>query len=110
MHDHILRHPTQLRAGNQNSISDHTLICAGCYFLRWDSDYHLALYGIALGSLKDGKVRSICFAEGIQPWRVHSPVRTMTHLLSVEQFTLARKLGWPSVGMSMYRVLTLPPN
>ena len=103
-------YPPQVNPGNHNAIPDSERIAKHCYFMRSDANLHTVVYGQVLSDPVDGEVDSICYAEGYEPFRTHSRVQDMKHLLSVEQFVVARKFKWPSNPLGIGIVFGVPSN
>lgn len=70
------------------------------------------LYGKVLDFLepKDGAIPTLCIARGIQDWFVLTPLKTISMLLSQEQFDLARRLDWPTDEAGLTRVFEVPSS
>ncbi len=71
----------------------------------------LAVYGKVLRVQSDGYLWAVCYTHvctsGEESKLHHSELALP---LSIEQFILARALGWPSHDTGITKILSIPPN
>lgn len=84
----------------------------GCYFVRFLPDQNLVLWGqiLPFSQPLNGCVPTICHSDRTYPQQAMTPLDSMALMLSVEQFNLARDLGWPSTKWGTSQVFNLAPN
>ena len=87
-------------------------IMPGCFFVRYLEEQDLVLYGQVLPFIQpcDGCVPTLCHSSKTYPQQVMTPLKSMSMMLSVEQFTLARERNWPSTQNGLSQVFDLASN